>query len=331
MRGLWLRVGLSEERVRLCVLLLSLVCAVSAAGAAYPDKPIRLLVGYPPGGGADLVARVLSAELGKTLGKTVVVDNRPGADGSVAAQTVARAAPDGYTLLHIPANIVFSASLRDDLPYDLAKDFEAISLVASAPLAMAVGTSVPAKSVREFIELSRSRPGGLNYGSSGVGGASHFAAELFKSVAKVNLVHVSYKGSAPSLLAVMTGEVNVTFSSLPAALPHMKRGALRILAVTSNQRVRAAPELPTAVEGGLPGYEFATWYGFVAPAGTPLSIRLRLHGEIAKALAVDHVQARLLAEGAEPVGSDPNAFRKFLAAEVGKWKAVVKATGIVAQ
>jgi tripartite-type tricarboxylate transporter receptor subunit TctC len=303
--------------------------APSAAIAAYPDKPIRLLVGYAPGGGADLIARTISAELSKSLSVQVVVDNRAGADGAMAAQTVARAQPDGYTVLLIPSNMALSPAFRNDLPYDLLSDFEAIALIASAPLAMAINPSLPAKSVRDFINLARSRKGGLTYGSAGTGGAAHVATELFRSLAKIDLTHVTYRGSAPALFATIAGEVDTTFGSLPSAINHMKTGALRVLAVTTGQRARAAPELPTIAESGLPGYEFSTWYGWGAPAKTPLAIRLQLHAEIVKALALEHVQTRLLAEGATPVGSDPDVFKKLLVSEVHRWKTVVKEAGIL--
>lgn len=304
------------------------VTVFSAAYAAYPVKPIRLVVGYPPGGGSDLVARLIGNELTKSLSKQVVVDNRPGADGVVGAQLVARAAPDGYTLLLIPFNLALSPSVKRNLPYDALSDFEAISLIASAPMALAVNPKLPVRSVAELISLAKARSGGLNYGSSGIGGTSHVAAELFKSTAKIDLVNVIYRGSGPVLAATIAGEVQVSFGSLPPVLSHMKAGTLKVLAVTTRQRARAAPDLPTISESGLPGYEFSTWYGLGAPAKTPRAIRALLHAEVAKALVQNHIQASLLADGAEPIGSDPDAFQKFFASEVIKWKTILKNAGI---
>lgn len=310
---------------------LALVCFATASTfslADYPERPIRLLVGYPTGGGADLTARLIGTELGKELGKQMVVDNRPGAEGALAAQTVARAIPDGYTLLLVPFNMALSPSLVKNLPYDPIKDFDTITMIASAPMVLTVNPSLPAKSVAELVNLARARPGGINYGSSGTGGTSHVTAELFKSLTKISLVHVPYRGSGPALLATITGEVNVCFGALPPILPHMKSGALRALAVTTSKRTKAASELPTIAESGVPGYEFATWYGMVAPAKTPRPIRLMLHAEVVKVLALSHVQARLLSDGAEPIGSSPDEFQKYFAAEINRWKTVIKNAGI---
>jgi tripartite-type tricarboxylate transporter receptor subunit TctC len=304
------------------------VAATSSSLAAYPERPIRLLVGYPTGGGADFTARLIGAELSKALGKQVVVDNRPGAEGSMAANTVARAAPDGYTLLLIPFNLALSPSLNKHLPYDPLKDFDAVTLIASAPMALAVNPSLPVKTVPDLVNLAKTRPGGLSYGSSGTGGTSHVAAELFKSMAKVNLVHVPYRGAGPVLLATITGEVNLCFGSLPPILTHMNAGTLRVVAVTTGKRAKVAPDIPTIGESGLPGYEFATWYGLGAPANTPRPIRLMLQGEIAKILAMNQIQTRLLGDGAEPIGSSPDDFQRYLVAEINKWKTVVKNAGI---
>jgi len=316
---------------RLVLVALALAClsmATTFSLAAYPERPIRLLVGYPPGGGADFTSRLIGAELSKELGMQVVVDNRPGAEGSLAAHIVARAAPDGYTLLLIPFNLALSPSLKKNLPYDPLKDFEFITLMASAPMALTVNPSLPVKSVADLVNLAKTRPGGVNYGSSGTGGTSHVSAELFRSLAKINLVHVPYRGSGPALLATISGEVNMCFGSLPPILTHMKTGALRVLGVTTSKRAKVAPDVPTISESGVPGYEFSTWYGLGAPAKTPRSIRLMLHAEIAKVLTMSHVQARLLNDGAEPIGSGPDEFQKYFAAEINKWKAVVKNAGI---
>jgi len=309
-------------------LVLASFWALPALSAtSYPERPIRLIVGYPPGGGADFVARLVGAEIGKGLGVQVVVDNRPGAEGALAAQIVSRAAPDGYTLLLIPFNMALSPSLRRDLPYDPLKDFEAISLIASAPMALTVHPNLPVKNVTDLVSLAKAKTGGINYGSSGTGGTSHVSAELFKALAKIDLVHVPYRGSGPALLATITGQVNVCFGALPPILGHRKTGALRVLGVTTPMRSKVAPDIPAIAES-LPGYEFATWYGLGAPAKTPRAIRLALHGEVSKALALSHVQTRLLQDGAEPVGSGPDQFQKHFAAEIKKWGAVIQKAGI---
>ena len=298
--------------------------------AEYPERPIRLIVGYPPGGGSDFVARLVSTELGKGLGIQVVVDNRPGAEGSLAAQIVARALPDGYTLLLLPFNMALSPSLVKSLPYDPLKDFDAVTLMASAPMALTVNPNLPAKSVTELVNLAKAKPGGINYGSSGAGGTSHVSAELFKSLTKVDLVHVPYRGSGAVLLATITGEVGICFGSLPPILGHRKSGALRVLGVTSSKRSKVAPDIPAIAES-VPGYEFATWYGLGAPAKTPRAIRLALHAQVSKVLAMDQVQTRLLNDGAEHVGSSQDEFQKYFAAEIKKWNAVIKNAGITSE
>lgn len=312
------------------LLLLVAACAVvlpSGAAARYPEKPVRMLVGYPPGGGADFVARLISVELSKLLGQQIVVDNRPGAEGALAAQLVARSARDGYTLLLVPFNMALSPSLRKDLPYDALKDFQAVTLIASAPMALTVNPSLAAKSVSDLIALAKSRPGSIKYASSGTGGTSHVSAELFKSLAKVNLAHIPYRGSGPALLATISGEVNVCFGSLPPILTHRKSGALNVLGVTTKKRSRVAPDIPTIAES-VPGYDFATWYGIVAPAHTPRTVVELLHGELVKVLAMDQVQSRLLNDGAEPVGSRPDEFQRFFASEIAKWGGIIRNAGI---
>jgi tripartite-type tricarboxylate transporter receptor subunit TctC len=315
-------------RAGLALLMLAGLSGLPALSRAdYPERPVRLIVGYPPGGGADFMARLVGAEMGKGRGYQIVVDNRPGAEGSLAAQIVSRAAPDGYTLLLIPFNMALSPSLRSDLPYNPLKDFDAVSLIASAPMALTVNANLPAKSVTELVNLAKAKPGGINYGSSGTGGTSHVSAELFKSLAKIDLTHVPYRGSGPALLATITGEVGVCFGALPPILGHRKTGALRVLGVSSLKRSKVAPDIPAIAES-VPGYEFATWYGLGAPAKTPRAIRLALHAEVSKVLAMTQVQARLLNDGAEPIGSGPDEFQKYFAAEIKKWSVVIKNAGI---
>lgn len=297
--------------------------------AAYPERPIRLVVGYPPGGGSDLMARqVVQPEIMAALGQPVIVDNRPGVGERIAANIVAQALPDGYTLMLVTLNFALNAGLTKNLPYDPVNDFDAITLIASAPMVLSINPSLPIKSVSELVSFAKMRPGKINYGSSGPGGTSHVAAELLNSIAKIKLVHVPYRGAGPALIATISGEVALYFSPMPPVLPHAKTGKLRMLGVTTSQRSKAVPDLPTMREGGVEGYEFATWWGLSAPAKTARSTRLLLHGVIDKALAKSTVQTRLLSEGAEPMGTNPDTFQKFLAAEISKSRAVAKSAGI---
>ena len=321
-----------SSRRRGAVLLILATCAGIVghhAFAAYPERPIRLLVGFPPGGGADFTARLVGTELGLRFNQQVVVDNRPGANGNIAAQIAASAPADGYTLLLIPFNFALSPVVTRNLPFNPATDFAAISLVASSPMVLSANAALPVRSVADLVALARERPKTINFGSGGAGSTSHVAAELLSALARVELVHVPYRGAAPALSATIAGEVPIYFGSLPATLPHGRSGRLRLLGVTTARRAKVAPDLPTLQEGGVPGYEFSTWYGVVGPSKTPRAIRTLLHAEIVTMLDKAGVQARLAADGADPVGSDPDGFQKFLAAEIDRWKIILRTSGII--
>ena len=282
----------------------------------YPAKPIRLIVPFAAGGGNDNVARLVGKRLADGLGQPVLVDNRPGAGGVVGAELAAKSAPDGYTLfLGGVGSHAINPNLHEKLPYDPIRDFAPVVLLAQAPLILVVHPSVPVNNVAEFIAYARAHPGRLNFASNGNGSSSQLAAVMFDSMAGIDLVHVPYKGLAPALSDLLSGQVQLMFSSVVAILPHIKAGKLRGLAVTGAKRLASMPELPTIAESGLPGYEASSWYGILAPAGTPRDIVVRLNAELAKALEQPEVRSSLLAEGAEPVGGSPERFAAHILAE----------------
>lgn len=298
-----------------------------ALAQAYPNKPLRFVIPFAPGGGADLLARLVGAKAGESLGQQIVLDNRSGAGGNIAAEVAARAAPDGYTLLQANVAHTISASLYRKLNYDVAKDFVAVTQLASTPFILAVHPSVAASSVKELIALARSQPDQLNYGSSGNGGLSHLGTELFKSMARVEIRHIPYKGGAPAATALIAGQIQMLFNTPPVILPHVRAGRMKALAITSNRRIAAAPDLPTVAEAGLPGFEVSTWYGVMVPAGTPVAIVNKLHAAFVAALNAPDVRERLLNENFELVGSTPPEFAAHVRAEIPKWARVVKASG----
>ena len=287
-----------------------------AAAAEYPTRPIRLIVPFAAGGGNDTVARLVGAQLAARLGEQVVVDNRAGAGGVVGAELAARAAPDGYTLfLGGVGSHAINPNLHEHLPYDPIKDFAPVSLLASAPLILVVHPSVAANSVQELIALARAKPGMLNYASNGNGSSSHLAAVMFASMTGIDIVHVPYKGLSPALTDLLGGQVQLMFSSVVAILPHVQSGRLRALAISGSKRLSLMPDLPTIAEAGVPGYQTSSWYGILAPAGTPKDIVSRLYTEIVKVLAEPDVRKALAAEGADPVGSSPEEFAMYIQAE----------------
>jgi tripartite-type tricarboxylate transporter receptor subunit TctC len=308
---------------------LCLVAAGTFAHAQYPAKPLRMLVGFPPGGANDIVARIASQKLSETLGQAVVVENRPGNAGVIAAEALAKAAPDGYTLmLGSTGTNVIAPALTSRLPYDPVNAFVPVGLLGIAPSAMVVNAAVPAQSVREFIALAKARPGKLTYASSGNGTTLHLGGELFKLMAGVDMVHVPYKGNAQALTDVAGGQVDLIFSALPPALPLAKAGKVRLLGIAMPERLRSMPEMPTIAEQGLPGYEMSTWYGIFAPAGTPTEAVERLGADIRRTVADPKVREQIAAQGIEPVTSTPADFRTFVNAELEKWARVVRAAGI---
>ena len=288
-----------------------------------------MIVAFPPGGGTDILGRMLAQRLGEMLGQNVVVENRGGAGGNLGTEAAARAAPDGYTILmgNVAPNAI-NVSLYRNLPFDPVADFAPVSLVAATPNVLVVHPSTAARTVKELIALAKARPGTLNFASAGNGSSSHLAGELFRVLAGAEIVHVPYKGAGPAMLDVLSGQVQLYFATLPAALPHVKSGKLAAVAVTSARRSPAVPDLPTVAESGVPGYEASTWYGVLAPARTPAGAIERLHGDIVRILAQPEFRERLQAQGFDLVGSSPEEFRAAIQSEIAKWGKVVRDAGI---
>jgi len=303
----------------------------AGSGATYPAKPIRVIVGFPPGSGADITARVIGAKAGEALAQQVIVDNRPGAASNIAAELSAKAPPDGYTLFIGTVANTINATLYPKLPFDFARDFAPVALTTAAPNVLVVHPSVPAKSVKELVALAKSRPGQLNFASSGTGTAPHLSGELFKALAGVNLVHIPYKGSPPAVTDLMAGEVALMFSPSSTVLPHVKSGRLRALAVTTASRLPSLPDLPTVAESGLKGYETITWFGFVAPAKTPPAVVTRLNAEIVKVLALPDVRNQFGIQGIEVLGGTPEQFASTIRDEIAKWAKVIRLSGAKAE
>ena len=304
--------------------------AANAVADDYPNKSIRVIVGFPPGGINDIVARVVGERLGQSLGQAIIVENRPGAGGTIGADLVAKSRPDGYTLLMgSVSNIAMAPSQYKALPYDPAKDFAPVVLVAAAPNVLVFHPEFPAQSVKELIALARQKPGAINYASAGLGTSNHLTVELLQVMTGVQLNHVPYKGDAPGTADVVAGQVPMIFPTLPVALPFIKSGKLRPIAVSSAARSSLLPDIPTVAEsGGLPEFEVSVWVGIFAPAGTPKEIVSRLNSEIAKIVRVPGVRERLAGLGAEPVGDTSEHFAAYIKAELAKWSRVAKAAGI---
>jgi tripartite-type tricarboxylate transporter receptor subunit TctC len=315
----------------LLVLVLALMPSLVLA-QSYPAKPLRLIVTFAAGGGADFVARAVAPKLGEFLGQPVVVDNRPGANGALGADIVAKSAPDGYTLLLGAAGtMVVAPHLGANMPFDPMKDLVPSSLVAISPFVVTLNPSVQANSVRELIALAKANPGKINYGTSGTGGSPQLATELFKSMTGVNLVHVPYKGLAPALIDLIGGQIQVVFADVGLVKGHIAGGKLKGLAVTSAARSSAMPDLPTVAEAGVPGYAGGTWYGILAPAGTPADIVSRVSAETRKTLAPPEIKAAFVGQGMDPAGGTPEQFAAFMREEFGKWGKVIREAGIKAQ
>ena len=304
-----------------------LTIAVPASAQSYPSRPVRMIVPVPPGGGQDIMARAVSQRLSDAWGQSVVVDNRSGASAILGTEMLARAAPDGYTLILISSTHVIAPSLNK-VPYDALRDFAPITQVSSQPYVMAINASVPAKSVKEFVEVAKAKPGQLNYGSAGNGSAVHLAGELFKLMTGTNLTHIPYKGGGPALLALLSGETALLFASLPSTMPQVKAGKVRALAVSSAARSSVAPSLPTVAESGLPGFAVINFYGVLAPGGTPKALTTRLYNDIAKVLGMPDLRERLANDGTDAVGSTPEEFAAFLRTEVTKWAKLIKTANV---
>jgi len=308
--------------------LLVLSAGNVAAQTTYPNKPIRMVVGFPAGGAPDTVARLLGQKLSEALGQPIVTDNAPGAGGNIATERVAKATPDGYTLgFLVNGQLVINPSLYK-LAFDPAKDLAPISQVTVTPNMLVVNTAVPAKNVRELVSLAKAKPGELTYGSGGTGTGNHMAAELFKSVAGLDIRHIPYKGVLAVVPDLLGGRVTMMFSPLPVVLPLVREGKLRAIAVTSLKRSASAPELPTIAESGYPGFEVAIWYGLLAPAGTPPAIVRRVHLETVKALAQPDLRAKLADQGLEVIGNSPEEFAAIIRSETPMWAKVIKDAAI---
>jgi tripartite-type tricarboxylate transporter receptor subunit TctC len=315
---------------RIAVLLVWIGCALSSAEAAaqrYPSRPVRVLVGFQAGGGTDLAARAVAQRLTDVTGGSFVVDNRPGASGNIAAELVAKAPADGYTILMANSTIAIP-SLFSKLAFDVRKDFSPLSLIALGPSVLVVHPSLPVKDVKGLIAFAKARPKELHYGSGGIGNYTHLAMELFASSAGIDMIHVPYKGGAPSVIALVSGEVHTLFTSIPTVLPQINAGKMRALGVSISRRSAALPNVPTIAEAGLPGYYAASWYGLLFPAGVPAAIVDGLAKDIGAVMSVADVKEKMLAQGFEPVGNSPAEFSSFIREEIPRWDSVVKRAGI---
>ena len=315
---------------RLCaVLALAMWASIAggASGPSYPNKPIRLIVAAPPGGSLDFIARILAQNLGATLGQPLIIDNRGGAGGNIAAELAARAPADGHTLVLVGPSHVINPSLYRKLSYDAVEDFSFITQLASGPYVLVVHPAVPAKTLKEFVAFAKSKKDGVTYSSPGNGQAGHLGMELLKTLAGFEAVQVTYKGTGPAVIDLMAGRVDVSLASTSGALPHVKSGKLKVLAVSSLKRSALLPDVPAVAESGFPGYEVIGVYGLLAPAGTPRPVVGRVYEEASRSLKLAEVKDRLAAGGVDPVGSSPEAFKAYVKAEITKWAKVVKQSG----
>ena len=302
--------------------------AAAGIDPAYPTRPVRFILGYPPGGSSDAVARLLAQPLAGRFGQQIVIDNRPGAGGNIAAEAAARAAPDGYTwFLGNSGILATNQALYERLPFDSIRDFATVALVASQPSVLVAHPSLPVKSVRELIALAKARPGQLNYASSGTGTVGHLAGELFKGVAKVSFVHIPYRGGGPAVIDLVSGQVQFMFATASSVVPHVRTGRLRALAVTSARRSQTLPELPTVGEAGVPGFDATTWHGVVVPIATPAAVVAKINADINFVLATAEVKERFANQGVEAQGGTPAEFAAYLKSEIPKWTKVVHDSG----
>ncbi len=311
------------------LLLGAAICLPSPVVIAqtYPVKPIRMIVTFPPGSGADIVARMIGQKMAEDMGQQIVIDNRPGAGGSIGADVAAKTAPDGYTIVMVSASHTINPNVFKKLPFDPIKDFSAITMLSSTPYLLVAHPSLPVKNVRDLIKLAKSKPGELNYASGGVAVGSHLAGELFKLKAKVDIVNVPYKGAPQATTDVVAGQVLLSFSTMPTALPLVKSGKLRALGVTTASRVKAMPEIPAIAET-VPGMDVRTWQGLLAPGNTPEAVIAKLYDSANKALRLPEINQRLVSQAYEPVGNNPREFSELIVREIAMWREVVKAAGI---
>jgi tripartite-type tricarboxylate transporter receptor subunit TctC len=319
---------MSPYRTATSLLACTILPFTLASAAGFPEKPVRMLVGFPAGGSTDVLSRQVALALAPVLKQQIIVDNRPGATGIMAADLTAKANPDGHTIMMATvATHAINPALFSKIPFDPVKDFAAVSLVAQYPLLLAVNPALPVKSVNELIELAKTKPGSLRYSSSGNGSPGHLSAEMFRSASKTDLQHVPYKGGSPALTAVLAGECQLNFGTLPGMMPHAKANRLRAIAVTTKSRSPALPDVPTVAESGVTGFDVSSWAGIVVPAGTPKPVIAALHKDITGVLKEPALNARLSAEGAPPIGSTPDEFSRFMQVELVKWAAAVKQSG----
>lgn len=312
-----------------CFLIAALAAASAAEAQTFPSKPIRLVVPFAPGGPADIQARLIAPKLTEALGQPVVVENRAGGNTIIATELTAKADADGHWVQIISAGFAINVSLYPKLPYDSTRDFTPVTQLTSGPAIAVVHPSLPARSVKELIQLARSKPGQITYGSAGL--PSQLAVELFKVLTKTDMLHVPYKGQAPAMIDLVAGHVQLSIPTILGALAHYKAGRLRALATTGAKRAAAAPELPTMMEAGVPGYEAANWFGTIVPSKTPPAVVSRIAREIARALQLPDVKERMLTQGMEPIGNTPAEFSKHVQSEIGKWARIVKASGAKAE
>jgi tripartite-type tricarboxylate transporter receptor subunit TctC len=315
---------------RLLALLLCSVVVTATAQESYPSRPVRFILPFPPGGGTDILGRLIAERLAASLGQPVVTENRGGAGGNVGAEAAARSSPDGYTIVLCAPSLAISPSLYSKLNYDPVKDFAPVSLVATVPNVMITHPSVPAQTLQEFIAHARARPGAMNFGSGGNGTSNHLAGELFNIVTGAKLVHIPYKGVNLAMQDVLSGQIHLVVIGIPAAAPHIRAGRLRALAVITPQRMAALPDVPTVAEAGLKNFEVTTWYGVLAPAGTPPPVIARLNGELVKIMHAPDVKERLGATGTDPRTSTPEEFAAYLKQEIAKWGEVVRKANLKA-
>jgi tripartite-type tricarboxylate transporter receptor subunit TctC len=327
-----------DSTARTLILAVAAVATIAAAASsgpaaaqAWPEKPIRFVVPFPPGGPLDISARLLAPRMAETWGQPVLVDNRPGAGGSIGAALVAKAAPDGYTLLMGALSThAVNPSLLAKIDYDPIRDFAPITMVSIVPNVLVVHPAVKAESVKELITLARAQPGRLTFGSGGSGSGGHLAGELLRSLAKLDITHVPYKGAAPAVTDLLGGQITMMFDNLASALPNIRAGKVRALAVTTAQRSGFLPEAPTMAEAGVPGFDISTWFGVFAPAGTPREVIGRLHRELVRILALAEVRERFAGLGAEPVGNTPDQFLAFIRSEIAKYARLIREANIKA-
>ena len=301
----------------------------ASAQDAYPSRPVRVVVGLAPGGGTDIQARLFAQKLTESFNRTFVVENRPGAAGTVAYAQVAKSPPDGYTLLGVTSGYTITPAVYPKLSYDPLRDFAPISLVAQAPFLLIVHPALPVKSVKDLLALAKAKPGRLDCGSAGLGSSTHMAFEMFKALSGVKIAHIPYKGTGPALVDAMAGQVHMLFGNVLSTLTYVKAGRLRALAVTTAKRSTVLPDLPTIAESGVPAYENSTWHGWIAPAGTPAAILNRLNAELVKAAKAPDLLEKLATDGGEGVGSTPEQFNRLIVTEMARWRKVVKETGVV--